>query len=89
VSDIIVGILGVIGGAIVAWISLRRYPSRITTDAISLIDAGGKVVSNLTEEIDRLEKRLDETQLLYDRCAKRVKHLGNVLRTHGIDPDGN
>lgn len=86
-EGIITGLIGVLGGAIVAWISLRRYPSRITTDAISLVDAGGKVRTTLTEEIDRLEARLDETQALYDKCAKRVYHLEKVLRDAGIDPD--
>jgi hypothetical protein len=87
-QDLLTGIIGVVGGAIVAWISLRRYPSRITTDAINLVDAFGKVRSNLTEEIDRLEARLDEATAMADRCQRRVKHLEAILRDHGIDPDG-
>jgi predicted nucleic acid-binding Zn-ribbon protein len=46
---------GAVAAAITVWGANRKLPSRVTTDSVTLVDASGKVISNLTAEIHRLE----------------------------------
>lgn len=97
---IIGGSFGLLSLVYTAWASGRRHPSRRTTDQINLVDAGGKVIGNLTDEIDRLEKLADEALLEADgartearacrdenrKLRARVENLEDALRRQGIDP---
>jgi uncharacterized membrane protein len=104
-SDVVInGLLGVVGGMLVAviyvWAQRRKEPSRLTTDAVSLVDASGQVISNLTDEINRLEEAVDDarrearearTEALQATkeavaCAGRVYQLEKHLVENGITP---
>lgn len=57
------GVFGVLIATIPAVITLRKQPTRRTTDAISLVDASGTVIGNLSDEIHRLDLALDDAHM--------------------------
>lgn len=92
---LIAGAFGALGVGIPAWVSMRRTPTRRTTDTISLVDASGTVIRNLSEEIDRLEELVAEARTEALACRsenrelrRRVARLEEALSAAGIDPAG-
>lgn len=57
------GVFGVLIATVPAVITLRKQPTRRTTDAISLVDASGTVIGNLSDEIHRLDLALDDAHM--------------------------
>jgi hypothetical protein len=100
VVAIIGGSFGLLSLAYQAWSNKRGLPTRRTTDQISLVDAGGKIIGNLTEEIDRLEEAAKESRAEADgarlearacrdenrKLSYRIERLEVALRGAGIDP---
>ena len=86
IVGLIAGFFGVLAAAIPAYLAQRKSPSRLTTDAVTLVDASGEVISNLTDEIARLERLAASHAERADALAYRVGRLEEALRKAGIDP---
>lgn len=65
--------------AVPAIITLRKQPTRKTTDAISLVDASGTVIGNLTDEIHRLDLALDVSQAEAAAALGLAKTAGDQI----------
>lgn len=96
-SDLVILAGSILGGAVAAtitvWGANRKLPSRVTTDSVTLVDASGKVISNLTAEIHRLETKMAQVQdeaataqAQAQDCARRVGRLEQALMAAGVDP---
>jgi FtsZ-binding cell division protein ZapB len=70
---LLTGIFGVAIAAVPAVIAIRKQPSRRTTDAISLVDASGQVIGNLTDEIRRLDIEVDEERKANDGLRREIR----------------
>ena len=74
---VIVGLLAAVGGvlaaAIPAWRTIKKGPSKLTTDVITLVDAGGQVIRNLTDEIKRLDAVADEALVEAAEARREAK----------------
>jgi hypothetical protein len=82
---IVSGFLGVLAAAIPAYLSQRNAPSRRVNDTASIVDASGRVVTTLRDEIDRLDSELAESRRIVraledhvDRLEEQVKELGGT-----------
>lgn len=62
-----------VGVLVPALRAIRNQPTRRTTDAITLVDASGTVIGNLTDEINRLDTDLDEARQAAKDCMNEVK----------------
>lgn len=89
-DQIVVGLIGFVGGIAGAVLPLlwerRKHPSRITTDAVSLVDASGQVISNLTEEIHRLEGEVEHARSEARANKARIIKLEDAMVRNGMDP---
>lgn len=85
-TGLISGIVGVIAVAIPALIAIRKQPTKRTTDAITLVDASGQVIGNLTDEIARLERELQKTRKEMATAMRRLVKLEAALMGLGVDP---
>lgn len=70
------GVFGVLIAAIPAIRAIRNQPTRRTTDAISLVDASGTVIGNLSDEIHRLDLALDDAHME----AKEALEFAKICR---------
>lgn len=99
VVGIISGVLGVAAAAIPAAIAQRKAPSRRISDTTLILDASGKVVLTLREELDRLDRELEEARQEAARLKKeiesrptkaelnaQIERLEQHLRALGWDP---
>lgn len=100
IAALVAGITGVSAAFIGSWWNNRGKPDRRTTRTINLVDASGKLVLQLTDEIDRLNKEVQEARDEADgaraearaasdeiaRHTRRIAVLETTLREHGIDP---
>lgn len=73
VTGLISGVVGVIAVLIPAIKAIRTQPTRRTTDAISLVDASGRVIGNLSDEITRLDTELEEERQANDGLRKEIR----------------
>lgn len=78
---LISGAVGVIGVLVPALRAIRNQPTRRTTDAITLVDASGTVIGNLTDEINRLDTDLDEARQAAKLCIEEVRVAKAELAT--------
>jgi hypothetical protein len=86
IIGLISGAFGVAIATIPAYLATRRQPSPLTTNAIALVDANGEVISNLTDEIARLEGKAMKAEERATLLERRIGKLEAALRRAGIDP---
>lgn len=72
---VISGIFGVLSAAVPALRAIRKQPTRRTTDAISLVDASGTVIGNLSDEIHRLDLALDNAHIKAKEALEQIAAL--------------
>jgi hypothetical protein len=83
---LIAGFFGVVIAAVPAIIAIRKQPTRRTTDAISLVDASGTVIGNLTDEIARLDQELDQARTELSELSEQLKR--RPTREELLDTNG-
>lgn len=94
VAGIIGGFVALAVALITAWVNTRRQPSKAVFSASTLVGASGQVIGNLTAEIARLDKELEEERRASDglrqeveRHSHRIIRLELALRAAGIEPE--
>lgn len=73
VVGLISGMTGVLAAAIPAYISSRNAPSRRISDTTLILDASGKVVLTLREELNRLDAELEEAREEAQRLRAEIE----------------
>lgn len=86
IVGLVSGLFGVLAAAIPAYFQQRHSPSRRVTDTASIVDASGRVITTLREEIDRLDGELADARLHITNLETHIDELEKQVRQLGGTP---
>lgn len=87
-SALIAGLFGAVAAAIPVWAVTRRQPSRAVMDVMTIVDASGVVIAQLSEQVRRLEEDVSTAKKKAETAhsdAEKLRKEANRLRDRVAD----